>query len=611
MKNSKHWKKVAVFLTCAVVLGSTFVVAGCGEVDGTNSSSSQNETELPSENGGGATLPNTDGWHEERSGYKFCGYYEDKDFTKPVTEKVTEATAKNYHAKYQIDKVQQIACTPTELQDIIYATNFESALKMYFSEILAIYDKSVINRTLDYGVYGIPYSTPDIYFGNVENGLYEMVDTSETVPYDYRNIIIPHYMKYGTRIYNSETGQFEQKLYTRNNKWKVYIGGERYGVQDGWLYGIVDDFAVVYGLYSASDDDIIEYAESLTIPSQVNGYPVKEVSIASFVSVGDEDKGYLPAVGKLTVPSSVENIRMVGAVLENGYLIDELVIEEGVKTVRLNAYAAKKVSLPKSAHYVDFSLIADETYHQNWLMEQSVTVADGGHYYTKDGCLYSKEGDLCFQFAKRNEIELKIDDTAKRVLPLSLVGGCKNIYIPESMEYFDWHAFFYGARHSWFTATSMQRDLLVPLFFVDSQKVAETMLTETAHDWGYKLPVMLFKDTYSLDNCLQGIWEMLSTDGTLDSQLEGATPEEAEQMRQAMRETLFSAIRDSGVTGYKENAHMGNSLAVQGNEVYRAVYDEQYNTVLRVYTYLNTPVENVANFDFDSVLALYAQTQEA
>ena len=452
---------------------------------------SNNANKQPEGNGG---LPAQDSWHEERSGYTFCGYYADKDFTSPVTQTVTQAQAHKYYPKYQLDKVQQMACAPTDYQQVIYAPDFRSAWTIYLRDVYGVYDIFSVSRMIGYDTYGIPYSNFEVIVNDVAEKLYTMKDNSQTVPYDYRNIMIPHYMEYGRRVYNYETEQYEQKLYTRNNTWRAYISSNledttniEQVVYDGWVYDIIDNsFAVVYGLASGGNATSVD---SLTIPAKIGKYPVKEVSILN------EPNGqlYFPEeVGTLTIPSSVENVVLYGLYTANQ--IQNLVLEEGIKTLRMEAHAAKSVSLPKSVYYADFNTLQNRNNPQYYYTEQSISVAENGHYYTKDGCLYSKEGDLVFQFANRDKFDLKIDGTAKRVLPLSVVGGNKNIYIPENMEYFDWFAFLFGARGRWITGDISDLSTQ-PMLLIDSPKVVERMLDDVFYDIEYNrfMPMLVNK----------------------------------------------------------------------------------------------------------------------
>lgn len=594
MTKSKFVKRAVSLLSCALLSVGFVACGGAGD------------------NGdGGAGQVGAYGWYVERSGYTFCGYYNDADFTDPVTEEVTEETAKNYYPKYQIDKVQQMECAPTVFDNVIYAPDFITALTLYRLQSSAIYDMYTVRQQTNYEQYGIQYTQFQVIANDVDAGLYEMTDTSQTVPYDYRNICIPHYMQYGSRIYNSETGAYEEKLYTRNNVWNAYISSDLEEtatsiddvIYDGWVYDIIDNsFAVVYGLadeeYTGQTN--LTNATSLSIPSSIKGYPVKEVSI-----INRNEEIYMPdTIGTFTIPSSVENV-VLYRTPKTGFTIENLVVQEGVKTVRMDAYMAKNISLPKSAYYVDLNAMYNRQTKNNCYTTQSVTVANGGHYYTKDGCLYSKEGDLVFQFAKRDKLDLRIDTTAKRVLPMSITGGNKNIYIPEHMEYFDVFAFLFGAR-DWFSSGSTAQTMgIQPMLLIDSPKVMKRLLQDSMHDAGYSFFMpMLFADDIGEQPILIELWPELQA-GFVAS---GETPPDGltmEEFLSGIESYFMNSIKGSityeedGQTvtveiidGYRIFTAFENHICVEvDNAVYRACkYDAMtgsYHVV--VYSYVNLP----------------------
>lgn len=97
-------------------------------------------------------------WYEEKSGYKFCGYYQDEDFTQPVTVQVTKETADKYHAKYQPDKVQLYKEKPVDLERTIYATNFFDAIHVYLEETGGwVLRNSTAYGGIDYKALGVPF----------------------------------------------------------------------------------------------------------------------------------------------------------------------------------------------------------------------------------------------------------------------------------------------------------------------------------------------------------------------------------------------------------------------------------------------------------------------
>ena len=80
--------------------------------------------------------------HEEKVGYKFCGYFEDAAFTKRV-KKAFDSVPSGYYAKYQPDKVQAYTHSQTAtgtyaypsmtIEQVIYAEDYKDAVDRYIS----------------------------------------------------------------------------------------------------------------------------------------------------------------------------------------------------------------------------------------------------------------------------------------------------------------------------------------------------------------------------------------------------------------------------------------------------------------------------------------------
>ena len=596
-------KKLLALVLCLTTVCGSMLSSGCNffqsssstdssieDSSSTYSSSEEDSSSSEDDSSSSAEEEEKETWYEERSGYKFCGYYKDRNFKYPATEIVTEETADNYYAKYQLDKVQQANCVPTELDYTIYAHDAIGAWTMYMSDVCGFYDLSLSNAETDFESYGLPYTWEDILNDNGGAGLHEgMVDNSQTWPADYHQRI-PHYTEYGY-----------DNLYTRNNTWSAYIAGDDVKVTtDAWVYTIVE------GLYVAVVGCAVGGSMSFdkaTIPSVIDGYPVKEVCLTNNNQRFSGETG-IPQVGTLTIPSSVENVRIMFTSDVQEFPLQNLVLEEGIKTVRISSYAAKNVSIPASAWYVDvnYGTASNNMYYNG--AEQTFTVAEGGHYYTENGCLYSKEGDLVYQFADKKNPELRISENAKRVLPFSLTGVAKNVYIPEGLEYFDWSAFISSARVAWLsTMTEAERIGYVPVFFIDSPKVVRQMMTDVVVDvvynfmqnLDYKFPVMLFSDNVDMTP----IWEEVEAMIHMEfAPFSSSIDEEIAYVK--------ALLQDSGVEGYHVWATVGiseNYLRVDGNALYATLRNESNEKQEYLLTYLD--YTNVTDYSFDGVFERY------
>ena len=586
-------KKLMALALCLTMFGGSMMASGCNLLPSNSSSTasssvtessleeSSSEEDVTSEDSSSSAEEEIqETWYEERSGYKFCGYYKDRNFKYPVTEIVTEETAKNYYAKYQMDKVQQAACVPTNLNYTIYANNFQSALCMYMYDVYGIYDLSRA-QMVDYSAYGISYSASEIMSNSISTGWHEMMDTSQTMPCDYRSMLIPSYMP-----------NYDEPV-TRDNAWTAYVVAEEDAqvTQDGWVYIIVDSlYAAIIGCVAGSESQFA----TARVPEQISGYPVQEVCLTDRNDYSFCAKEGIPSVETLIIPSTVENVRIMFTRMPQECPIENLVIEEGVKTVRLSAHAAKNISLPASAWYVDICNEVSVLSKDFLKPDQTITVADGGHYYTNNGCLYSVEGDLCYQFANKSASVLRIDENAKRVLPSSLTGVAKNIYIPEGLEYFDWMAFFGGLRSSWIQGVSaVEKTVYAPVFFIDSPKVAEQMLMDIVLDLGYFFPVMLFNNAIDMDS----VWE--SVEDMIYAEYGSSMPADALAQQIAFIK-LF--MKDSGVNGYRVWAAVEEGetyLRVDGNAVYVTVANVNNEREEYLLTYLD--YTNVTDYSFDPV----------
>lgn len=410
--------------------------------------------------------------HKEKFGYKFCGYFEDKDFTTRVM-KTFDTIPTGYYAKYQLDRVQLNAfkyeiypyCDYNQAEDylqmpemtleqVIYAYDYEDAVYRYE---LITYNDDGVNNGASREFHreqrlGKDFDMISYYEGcQDKNRFYNFHDE---LGLSYR--------------YSVPGGIGETPLIKRNTKWRCYIG-EPTTTEEGLMYYIVDNsYAVVVGV------DNENRIENLNIPSELGGKPVKHVSIYNHYY----DVGILN-IGTLTVPSTVETALIIYSLFSRE-VVDKIIFSEGVKTIQVYAPRMTDIVIPSTAHTVD---INEKYYRGNALKvwtyanDQEITLNNNQHYYTKDGILYSVEGDLIHQFGNIDKLNLHIDEKTVRVLPRSIKGVAKNIYIPESVQFFD----------LWFNDTSARFDgclrgdssykrKVMPIFFVDSQKVAEQFI---------------------------------------------------------------------------------------------------------------------------------------
>lgn len=582
-------KKWLATLLCLSMCGSVVLSSGCSTPSGGESSSSQASSSMEDssledsslEDSSSAEGETEESWHEERSGYKFCGYYKDRNFKYPVTEIVTEETAKNYYPKYQLDRVQQMLCASTDLDYTIYAHSVRSAIVMYLSDIYARYDiDAIYNGLVLHNDYG---------FEDVEaTGWWELEDHSQTYTSDYRSVLISYYRA--------------NEAVTRNNTWSAYVAGDVQVTSDAWVYEIVDgQYAAVVGCAVGGSMSF----DRAYIPESIDGYPVKVVSLTDDNVAFCGETG-IPKVGTLQIPSTVEDVRIMFTQNSDVFPLENVVIGEGVKTVRISAFAAKNISIPSTAYFVDINYGFNTEEDFACMEEQSITVAENGHYYTKNGCLYSKEGDLVYQFTDKRNPELHIDENAKRLLPYSLTGVAKNIYIPDGLEYCDWLAFGSSARKGWTKqryALSLQKIYEAPVFFIGSPKVAEQMIMDTVWDGTMNYPVMLYNKDVDMISLINKIWDTFLK----KSVDEGIVLDE--EMLAVYKQYFFSALQDSGIDGYNVFAMLEEEspyLRVEDNVVYLTLENIINGTLEEnLLTYLD--YTNVADYSFDSVFEEYLQ----
>ena len=108
-------------------------------------------------------------YHEERSGYKFCGYFEDEKLTKRVTQEVKKGETEKYYAKYQPDTYAISQATPIDMDWTFYAGDMMGAICMYMWQNYEKYFSLQAMRMPDYSRFGVPFSRVELIL-NETNG---------------------------------------------------------------------------------------------------------------------------------------------------------------------------------------------------------------------------------------------------------------------------------------------------------------------------------------------------------------------------------------------------------------------------------------------------------
>ncbi len=427
--------------------------------------------------------------HEEKKGYKFCGYFEDEALTERVETAVESVEdAENYYAKYQPDREQMFQYSSSykyaslEFENTIYGTDYMDVINKY------LYYSRSAERLLQSASYQM---SCEKFFGNGltriqvmmgEEGLNKSFKCKDTVEYQYR----------------TQTADGLQQITVKHsNKWNAYIGDIK-GVKDGWQYYTVKDFAVIVGYEAEDAEETVALAE---IPSKIGGKEVKEVSIFANGSATFNIK-------KITVPNTVENFMLYTA--QQTPILEEISFAEGVQTIQIASAQTEKLNIPASAYYVDlrqpfFGYTAPREYL--YQANQELTVAeDSPHYYTENGFLMSAEGDLVHQFDKREKINLEIPEETKRVLRRSVNGIAKNIYIPAGVEVFDLYYNEYSARYNaYMREASYVRNQILPIYFIESEELLEAWEEVYENEDAFTAGLMLTYPFVYLDGKRQDI----------------------------------------------------------------------------------------------------------
>ena len=497
--------------------------------------------------------------YEEKSGYTFCGYFKDENYTQRVTGGVSKAQAHKYYAKYQPDKVQMLACAPMEVEETVYAVSFQDALIKYRRRT---YDYNYLYEPMtadNYQQYATPARSKEEFFDTNQglNKRFEMKDESLTPKLTFEDTLLVS----GGKI---------EKI-KKDNRYSAYVGDLK-KTDDGFTYYIVDNaFAVILGI------DGKEKIERLDFPSEIEGIRVKYISIAT------REEDCFPEIGTLTVPSCVEDVYIVPE-KNHEIPVKKLIVEEGVRQIRLDATLARTFVLPASAYYIDFNPL--HSFNPLFNQEQAIEIEGSEHYFTDGGCLYSAEGDLCYQFANRGKINCFVESRVKRVLPFSINGANKNIHIPASVEYFD---FLYGMMGTRFQSAVDEAIFKhKPLLFIEGEKTTTVALK-----------YCLLAETKMERYCTP-----LFKDGLLEKALQNEGAE--------IYKTESEKIRGSGIAGYSMFTSDENApLKVKGSAVYSLEWSPRsgYHGEEILYTYLTEDFSK-DDLDFDYVLMRYYMAQE-
>ena len=293
-------------------------------------------------------------------------------------------------------------------------------------------------------ILGKKYTAIEVYQGAKErNKFYDFHDEAEMT----------------RRAFEDE--ELVDYTFTRDTKWRAYLGEAQTTAEGIEYYTVKNQYAVVVGVSSETT------IEELKIPSRLGGRTVREISIYS------ENETF--PVKNLTIPSTVDNAMIYLLPHSSEQTLSKITFEEGVNSIQVCSMQTEELVIPSTAYYVDLrrpSYGANAYTEALMVGDQKITVNGGEHYYTEDGLLYSKEGDLVHQFGGRENLILHLNDKVKRVLRRSINGLAKTVYIPENVEYFDLGFNEWSLRYN-----TLWRDTIMtsinasPVFFVKSEKV--------------------------------------------------------------------------------------------------------------------------------------------
>ena len=592
-------KGLLVLLSLTFIGGAMFNIVGCKGNDNNSSTSSSNAShEIASspedveDNTEELSIPELVGQqaHEEKPGYKFCGYFEDENFTKRVT-KTFDKIPEGYYAKYQPDKTQMMEYTrtgddslytPMTFEQTIYGETLIEVREKYLQMVNYHFDirnDTVSAKTTYEWIYGNQFDTIDMFLNDVpKNQILEFEDKCA--------FPIP---------VMAEDGMSVKRVFLHYDiKWNAYFGDPE-TTEDGIRYYIVENkYAVVVGF------DGEKTPEVLSIPSTLEGKPVQEMNV--FVD-GEEW-----TIKELTVPSSVKNAMLYyrDHPLINDFVLEKLTFEEGVQTIRVISKQTEEIYIPSTAYFVDLvkisSVNSDSKESIYFTPDQKITVNGGEHYYTENGLLYSTEGDLVHQFGNRQKLDLQLNNQVKRVLYGSVNGLARVIKIPENVEYFDVRFNIGSLRYrqtKW--AGSWELNRYAPIFVMNSEKVLGQWL---------RLAQRIEEDSFAIiDNGILLAYRYIIKGSEVDVEkvLNSCGASFSEEEKEEVRLSFSKEEKTENGKKIVEYIHMSMRI-VNDDEIYLARFDGDTDQLVWMDTpsaYLNSYGVTEALRETDGVVNYY------
>lgn len=526
-------KKVVALIMCIILFGIFGVVGGCSK--------------NPKDPFVGSVAELVENQaHEEKAGYQFCGYFEDEDYSNRVYQAFDDIP-NDYYAKYILDRSKLMEVDYTlkhpkmELEQVIYATDYMDAIYKYMH--CTYFEQRIVDTNMHYSdMLGEEYKEIEVvHYGCTDKDkFYDFHDKTEyEVRYDVGNGIA-------------------RRTFTRDTKWRAYIGEEK-TTSDGMGYYIVDNsYAVIVNMPKS------KRLESLTLPSTIEGKQVKVVSIYSekYSFDGSEDFGEFN-IGTLNIPSSVENVMIYVSRVAVNSKIEKIVFENGVKTIQLALSMDEELDIPSSTYFIDIrnalTTMRGQTDSMLYLKNQTINLNENKHYIAKNGLLYTAEGTLVYQYGNREKLNLHIEEGTKRVNRRSINGVAKNIYIPQSVEEFD--LFFNEMSARYQTATYSYGLIDKPIFFVEGKTLTEKLLDLLINN--SKL-LGTYGTNFMLNN-LVNVCELF---------VFGENSEWESVFRKEMLETSFiETVDESNVDMLMQYIIAGSKFKVENEKVYVKKFD--------------------------------------
>lgn len=545
-------KKIITLILTTICL-FTSCLAGCQLLD-------KSSNEKPNENVAELVANQA---HVEKTGYKFCGYFEDANFTKRVMVE-QETIPTEYYAKYQPDIEQIMAYTLNEEGIKRPEITFEQPIYAKGS-----YDDAVIKYKHLF-FRDIETMSMATHVAGIEQFLGNGISRAEAVLGGSGiNDFVTFHDDSNLWKFNSMTdeGRIEIGI-DRNFTWNAYLGDVK-GVVDGFEYYIVnDEYAVICGHVGEEQDFT---ADEYKFPSEIEGKPLREISICVSYSQN------VFAVKSLIVPSSVNNFYLIDEGI-NKFDFEKIIFQEGVKTIKVKSAQKEDYVIPSTAYYVDLQRVdyglnaPTETYLTK---DRKIVVNGGEHYYTDGNFLISKEGDLVHQYAGYEKLDFTVPQGVKRVLRRSIFGLCKNIFISENVEFFSplFNEYSYRYNICYRSSNLNERQSSLPIIFVNSEKVARTLINDCI-----KYDV-LYGDGIRI-NC-----EWMIFDDGIDWK--------------NIAESSTELILPGGIESFI-STHENLPVKIEGEIIYRKIYDETqgiFSDEWQICSYLNKSFEKLIEYD--------------